>query len=236
MEPKNASRNYPQKLCFFSRSRSQLGLLDQLHWWGWTWPIGIGHTNKVDFVVFFLETTEKPLGSLGMIIWGFWEFIGGWGLSCEIFRDSSQHLGLWMEGFERYIIYTSLAMIPGGFTCSASIAHSLVSISLKSMEHSSFLRAPSDFVPHKKLHASKFGHIAILWKKHVARYHLDLLFEVQPLPEALGPGPWKCHAVVRHLLSNLELARANEQMYCIFLFRLTFPRPLKWERVVLHIS
>ena len=61
-----------------------------------------------------------------------------------------------------YIIYTSLAMIPEGFTCSASIAHSLVSISLKSMEHSSFLRAPSDFVPHKKLHASKFGHIAIL--------------------------------------------------------------------------
>ena len=51
-----------------------------------------------------------------------------------------------------------------GFTCSASIGHSLVSISLKSMEHSSFLRAPTDFVPHKKLDASKFGHIAILWK------------------------------------------------------------------------
>jgi len=122
-----------------------------------------------------------------------------------------------------------------------------VSISLKNeckKNGTFFLRAPTDFVPHKKLDASKFGPVAILWK--TCRYHLDLLFEVQPLPEALGPGPWKCHAVVRHLLSNLELAHFcfgslfqgpwNEnELYFIFP-RCLFPVDCKWLRQTTSLS
>ena len=102
-------------------------------------------------------------------------------------------------------------MIPEGFTCSASIAHSLVSISLKSMEHSS-LELQLILYPTKNWMLRN-----LVKKSHTLKKHVDIILtlEVQPLPEALGPGPWKCHAVVRHLLSNLELARANEQMYCI---------------------